>query len=616
MDDSSVKKLLKAAPAPPPSFLTKSLLPPPSGLSGLKNIPKPKPKSETEYFGLDTPWQVVYENPLAKISDLPIPSPYLEGVRAEEINRLRRFVITEAQSRWNIKINDDPVNRWLFEQLSVPLAEQDPLLVKDSILPAINSTSNSRSFSTEILNLLPTPLYISWRERQNPTNKSRDLIVNWCQAADKILSISKTHVETLSLIRQIAAEARNSRSNPITLITQLKEKCVPVLTKFYEPQVQTLFQQLIAEAKKSQEKINLKRNSIPSDDYSKVNVQLEAIVPLNPNAKLEEEKYQFRLYYQDQVLNLPPYHYRKLRKLYLGSDTYFAASLYCLLLRYQTFFGESGSAYHAAAPPDSFRVMRDYFGCQQENFASPFNCFFSRFNSAFLDIDGYFGSLGSFFDNIPLEGSFETGPPYVLEVMNSLANRLNFLLTNSKRPLSFIVFVPEWREPIADYHLIFEQSPFLRQQYLRAGGDYYYVRGNQQEISNTDELGRYFKLPFATRIYWLQNETGIVKYPITETGLAAFKASFDLNPNLKPSLPEEFKLSDFRSQQIISDNNNKEIKAFEITNKTVKKILKVIDEGSIYQYGSKNEQPENLLKLNRYQNLFIVDQLKLWVLML
>lgn len=36
----------------------------------------------------------------------------------------------------------------------------------------------------------------------------------------------------------------------------------------------------------------------------------------------------------------------------------------------------------------------------------------------------FFGSVGSFFDFTPLEGSFETGPPYTEEVMDKMADRL------------------------------------------------------------------------------------------------------------------------------------------------------------------------------------------------
>ena len=46
-------------------------------------------------------------------------------------------------------------------------------------------------------------------------------------------------------------------------------------------------------------------------------------------------------------------------------------------------------------------------GVTCECFASPFNCRFPRYCSAFPEIEGEFGSLGSFFDFSPTCGSFE-----------------------------------------------------------------------------------------------------------------------------------------------------------------------------------------------------------------
>ena len=48
-----------------------------------------------------------------------------------------------------------------------------------------------------------------------------------------------------------------------------------------------------------------------------------------------------------------------------------------------------------------------------ECFASPLNCRYSRFCSAFRDTDAAFGSIGSFFDSEPRQGSFEANPPFV-----------------------------------------------------------------------------------------------------------------------------------------------------------------------------------------------------------
>ena len=51
----------------------------------------------------------------------------------------------------------------------------------------------------------------------------------------------------------------------------------------------------------------------------------------------------------------------------------------------------------AAAGPPVFKLLRDRLAVGFECFASPLNAAFARFGSAFPDVDGPFGSAGSFF---------------------------------------------------------------------------------------------------------------------------------------------------------------------------------------------------------------------------
>lgn len=51
----------------------------------------------------------------------------------------------------------------------------------------------------------------------------------------------------------------------------------------------------------------------------------------------------------------------------------------------------------AAAGPPVFKLLRDRLAVGCECFASPLNAAFSRFGSAFPDVDAPFGSAGSFF---------------------------------------------------------------------------------------------------------------------------------------------------------------------------------------------------------------------------
>jgi phosphorylated CTD-interacting factor 1 len=47
----------------------------------------------------------------------------------------------------------------------------------------------------------------------------------------------------------------------------------------------------------------------------------------------------------------------------------------------------------------------------------------------------------------PLCGSFEANPPFCEELMDTTISHFERLLEESLEPLSFIVFLPEWRDP-------------------------------------------------------------------------------------------------------------------------------------------------------------------------
>ena len=44
-------------------------------------------------------------------------------------------------------------------------------------------------------------------------------------------------------------------------------------------------------------------------------------------------------------------------------------------------------------------------------------------------------------------GSFEANPPFCEELMDATIVHIEKLLEDTLEPLSFIVFLPEWREP-------------------------------------------------------------------------------------------------------------------------------------------------------------------------
>ncbi len=78
-----------------------------------------------------------------------------------------------------------------------------------------------------------------------------------------------------------------------------------------------------------------------------------------------------------------------------------------LVKRYNGYFGGSGSSGVASSPPASegaqnqgalpvtvLECLNRHFGVTFECFASPLNCYFRQYCSAFPDVDSYFGSRG------------------------------------------------------------------------------------------------------------------------------------------------------------------------------------------------------------------------------
>lgn len=148
-----------------------------------------------------------------------------------------------------------------------------------------------------------------------------------------------------------------------------------------------------------------------------------------------------RLLVSKVVLPLSPSYQAKLEELFrrFGSSSGegFEAVLAIVLMRYDAL---KGSVFHAGLPPAVMDVLKKDFGVFMECFASPLNCYFPRYCSMFTD-DFAFGSLGSFFQFRPLDGSFLAFPPFVSSVVIAAVKHIEDLLLSSNRALSFVLVV-------------------------------------------------------------------------------------------------------------------------------------------------------------------------------
>lgn len=116
------------------------------------------------------------------------------------------------------------------------------------------------------------------------------------------------------------------------------------------------------------------------------------------------------------------------------------------------------------------------------------------------------------------------GPPYTVEVMERTARHCDELLRAAAEdaPLSFVVFVPDWRRPLQPAQVLMEASPYLRRNMLVSGRAHSYVIGDQ----HTSSRDRHFVLPFDTRIYCLQNAAGAARWPSDDAFEAALMGAF------------------------------------------------------------------------------------------
>ena len=99
---------------------------------------------------------------------------------------------------------------------------------------------------------------------------------------------------------------------------------------------------------------------------------------------------------------------------------------------------------------------------------------------------GIFTTFLYFFRNIldfkPQCGSFEANPPFCEELMDATITHFERLLEDSLEPLSFIVFLPEWREPAPPALLKLEASRWKRRQLVVPALEHEYRHGFQHTI--------------------------------------------------------------------------------------------------------------------------------------
>eukprot|EP00923_Selenidium_pygospionis_P007904 GHVN01013430.1.p1 GENE.GHVN01013430.1~~GHVN01013430.1.p1 ORF type:complete len:833 (-),score=148.41 GHVN01013430.1:609-3107(-) len=237
------------------------------------------------------------------------------------------------------------------------------------------------------------------------------------------------------------------------------------------------------------------------------------------------------------------------RKDQYGCRPSMEESVYVMLKRYDSIIytrnsREKGGNMHAAAPERVFHYLSSQAGVKTEGFASPNNCFFSRYFSAFPDTDWPFGSLGSLFDvdhEDDCSGAIEVGPPYTEEVLEMTITKMEEILVSTTKPLTLFLFVPDWHDCIGIDRM--RNSRFTKAEVLGPGSDHLYVSG-VQHLSIPDAT-RYYSPPHGTLCFILQNGDGCGTFPITQHLIDSLRGRMQ-DRDLAVSAPPQRRFSDSR----------------------------------------------------------------------
>jgi hypothetical protein len=208
-----------------------------------------------------------------------------------------------------------------------------------------------------------------------------------------------------------------------------------------------------------------------------------------------------------------------LQRRFVGEQ--FESKLFCVLSTYAALGCEprGGEGYHAAVTEQTFAALRAELGVTGECFASPLNCTLPQYASAFGDsFERCFGSSGSFFDAtfcqrlIAEGGAFEANPPFLEEHMLAMALVLELCLQRCAVPLTFVVFVPQWRD--SPYFELLHRSRFTRFECDARKGEHEYSRGlnHMPQKRGVPQLVAYAD----TTVFFLQNDAAWTTRPVTD----------------------------------------------------------------------------------------------------
>uniref|UniRef100_A0A182IIZ6 Uncharacterized protein n=1 Tax=Anopheles atroparvus TaxID=41427 RepID=A0A182IIZ6_ANOAO len=525
---------------------------PASGAGGVGPPPLKK-------YVLPGPWDLEVATNVLIYERLPttFPQPYpeVEALRGSLTLRLAKTYEDLCNKRESIAPPKDSFQRWLMERKIIDQGV-------DPLLPSHCSPEISPQLYREILRDIPIKIV-----KPKFTGDARKQLSRYCDAAKKIVERRGASEESKKIVKWNADDAYEWLRKTVGAsyedfqdrLMHLQRQCEPHIIATVRVSVEQLCTKLyhlsMQHARNIRERHGqiLKENGIPEltaplqpPITRKVwcyPVQFALPSPRMPQIDYSNDRDHMVIKYTNasvmagadtHVINIS--HLQKLEQLYRYNCfddkkfDFFIGRAYCMLKRYFTFLGNNANPNQqepeltqAALPAVVFECLHVHFSVTFECFASPLNCYFRQYCSAFGDTDSFFGSRGSFLEFKPVSGSFQVNPPYCEELIDASLQHIDRLLTDSTEPLSFIVFLQEWKDPPLKCLSKIEDSPYKRKQVVVMGMEHEYRHGLQHCIPKTEAN---FKSIVGTMVVWLQNAAGYARWAPTEARVDALLEAF------------------------------------------------------------------------------------------
>lgn len=526
------------------------------------STPTPAPYRPTVvYWDLDIQTNAVIRE-RAPADHLP-PHPEIELLRAQLVTKLRQHYHELCYQREGIEPPRESFNRWLLERKAI---DKGP----DPLLPSECDPIISPSMFREVMNDIPIRLSrIKYKE------EARKILFKYAEAAKKMIDSRNATPESRKVVKWNAEDTMNwlrrdhsaSKEDYMDRLDHLRKQCGPHVTAVAKDSVEGICTKIYHISAEYVRRIRQAHQTLLKDcnttgaEAAEVQdrlvycypVRLALPSPSQPRVELHFENDIACLRFKGEMVKVNRGYFSKLELLYRYSCIddprfeKFLSRVWCLIKRYQVMFGSGvneGTGLQGALPVPVFEALNKQFGVSFECFASPLNCYFKQFCSAFPDTDGFFGSRGPFLSFSPASGSFEANPPFCEELMDAMVTHFEELLERSSEPLSFIIFVPEWRDPPTPALTRMEASIYRRHQMTVPAFEHEY-RSGSQHICKKDEM--YYKAVHGTAVLFLQNTAGFAKWEPTTERIQELLAAYQVSgrtmsspgPSSAPTTPSQ-----------------------------------------------------------------------------